>query len=319
MKAEEILKFINKAIDSDDNPQTFAPHCWLKKNCKDESCPVRGSFGEICWEQNKHECENCSYKKSLSTEDVLLLNIEKLCAKCLDFKRKALIYKQILEASQPVFKLGQEVRKVSHEINNIIGTMSGYAQLTTLTSDGKYLNQLLNIVSQGCKRISDILSHLKKIRKNAELSLECPADTFKEVFDSMFVEIQQKNIDWDVKSKEKVWMLAKPLPLQKLAFLSIKNAIDALENNGKIFVKVESKDRQVLINLLLQKLPTTQNVPYQPALPLFGEDSEQNFAITFDEAKFKSLIQAELSELNATATVKQDASKIKIQLVLPML
>lgn len=319
MKTDEVLKLINETLVSEDNPSPFAPHCWVKMNCKDETCPVHGSFGEICWEQNKPECADCSYKKTLSAQDIFLLNFEKLCAKYLDFKRKALVYKQILEASQPVFRLGQEVRKVSHEINNIIGTMSGYVQLTTMTNDSKYLNQMLNIVSQGCKRIADILSHLKKIRKNADLSLECPADALKEVFDSMFVEAQQKNIDCDVKSKEKVWMLAKSLTLQKLAFLIMKSAIDAIVSDGKIFIRIDSRDRQVHINLTLQKLPATQNAPYQPALPLFNEGKVQNFSFAFDESKFKALIQTELSELNATANVKQDAHKIKIQLVLPML
>jgi len=319
MNTDKLLKLINEALISEEPVFSFAPHCWEKKDCRDETCPIYNSPGELCWEQNKPECANCSYKPSLSNQDVFLLNLEQLCVKYTDFRRKASIYKQILEASQPVFKVGQEVRKVSHEINNIIGTMSGYVQLATMTSDTKYLNQTLNTVSQGCKRISEIIAHLRKIRKDAELSLECPSDCFREVFDSMFVEMQQKNIDWDVKSKEKIWILAKSLPLQKLVFLLVKSVIDSLQNNGKITIRVDNKDRNVTINLMIQKLAAAQNTPYQLTLPFPIVSEPVNSSLAFDESKLKNLVKTELADLKASVNVKEDGQRVKIQLVLPML
>jgi len=319
MEADRFIKLIVETLEAEDAAPSFAPHCWKFKGCKNESCPIHGEPGKICWEQNKPECADCEYRKSLSEADVLLLHLEKLCVGYMEFKRKASIYREILETSQGVFRLGQEVRKVSHEINNIVGILNGYVQLATLSPEKQDLNQIFKLVSQGCRRISDIISHLKRLRAHANLSLERPADCFKEIFESMFSEMTQRKIDWEVKDTERIWMLSKPACLQRLAFHNIKSVLEWLGDNGKISIKVRSGGNNVLIDLTARKRRRPPAaVPYQLALP-FEELSEADEpAGGFDERQFARDIRAELDELKGSVKVRQGKSQVRIQLTLPV-
>ncbi|HDH96385.1 MAG TPA: hypothetical protein ENF73_01500, partial [Proteobacteria bacterium] len=188
MDAAELLELLVDFFNGEKEPPRLAVRCWESRKCKSSSCRYHGQLAGICWEQDKPECENCSYRRSLSESDILLLHIERLCASYEDFKRRASIYRQILDRSQGVFKLGREVKKIAHELNNIVGSMKGYIQLAIMVGSEQSLNQAFNISLQACKRIEDLVEHIRRLYGNTNLSLERPADHYAEIFDSMLSE-----------------------------------------------------------------------------------------------------------------------------------
>jgi len=320
MDADKLTELIVNSLNAEQMPSPLAPRCWESRKCKSRACRFYKQTAKICWEQNKPECANCSYKKSLSESDVLHLNIERMCASYIDFKRKASIYKQILEKSQGVFKLGQEMKKISHEINNIIGSMKGHIQLATMLGNEQYLNQAFSVVSQGCKRIGDIVEHVRRLRGNTNLSLERPGDYYFEILDSMFPEIQQKKIGWDIKDSKRVWILSKPASLQRFAFQEIKSVLDWLESDGKISVKVEEgKDSNVSVILSARKLLHRSDVPQQLTLPFEDASATPPAVPTFDKTGLKDLVRTELEELNASIKIRQTGPRVRISATLPII
>ncbi len=130
--------------------------------------------------------------------------------------------------------------------------IGGFArQLTLKTKDDQTLSKL-NIISEEVRRLEELLKELREFYLPRTLNLE-EMDVFgvlQEVYDLVKEDCKRKKIKIDFKILEKSLLIKGDKDKLKQVFLNlVKNAIDAMEEGGRLVVAQKLAREQVEITI----------------------------------------------------------------------
>jgi two-component system, NtrC family, sensor kinase len=162
--------------------------------------------------------------------------------------------KQLIQ-SEKMASLGVLSAGVAHEINNPLNYINGgYIGLKQFFDDQKEVSdpvvpELLNSIQEGVKRVSRIVAALGQFnRKNESLLESC--DIHKIIDNSLIMmNYQLKNRIEIVRSytKESVVITGNVGKLHQVFVNIISNAIDAIQERGRILITTQSENEQVKV------------------------------------------------------------------------
>jgi two-component system sensor kinase FixL len=154
--------------------------------------------------------------------------------------------------SERLAALGQFVAEITHEIKNPLMMIGGFArQLIQKTKDDRTLSKL-NIISEEVRRLEELLKELREYYLPRTLNLEEMdiLGLLQEVYELVKEESERKKIETDFKRPGKSLLIKGDKDKLKQVFLNlVKNAIDAMEEGGRLVVAQTESGEQVEITI----------------------------------------------------------------------
>jgi len=251
---DNYFTILKKCIDSKNNILT-EDNIYIIKLIKDNN-----PKGHIILKANKD--------KKLNSDDVKILKIlaDRLT---ITFENYELItflkdsnliiqkqQRQLIDTDR-MSALGEMAANLIHEIANPLGAIKMAVDFLNATSkpvEEEYLSQAITSIDLGVKKINNTIDHLRKLSKGQKLIL-------KEVLINKVISDMEKLLDYSLK-KKKISINLKLSPkidiiiaderqIQQVLLNLILNAIDAMENKGKIFITTDIVDKEnIRINII---------------------------------------------------------------------
>ena len=154
--------------------------------------------------------------------------------------------------SERLAALGQFVAEITHEIKNPLMMIGGYArQLIQKTKDEQALSKL-NIISEEVRRLEELLKELREyyLPRTLNLAEMDVLGLLQEVYDLAKEDCERKKIGADFKRPGKSLLIKGDKDKLKQVFLNlVKNAIDAMEEGGRLVVAQTLAREQVEITI----------------------------------------------------------------------
>ena len=152
--------------------------------------------------------------------------------------------------SERLAALGQMVAEITHEIKNPLMMIGGFAQqLMRETDDEKNLKKL-NIITEEIRRLEQLLADLKEFYQ-VRTPVSEPVDIkglLEKVFSLVQEECERHNIQTEVTLDERALTVLGDRGRLEQVFLNlVKNAIEAMERGGKIWIQSRLSGGQVEI------------------------------------------------------------------------
>jgi PAS domain S-box-containing protein len=154
--------------------------------------------------------------------------------------------------SERLAALGQFVAEITHEIKNPLMMIGGFArQLIRKTKDEQTLSKL-NIISEEVRRLEELLKELREyyLPRTLNLAEMDVLGLLQEVYDLVKEDCERKKIGADFKRPGKSLLIKGDKDKLKQVFLNlVKNAIDAMEEGGRLVVAQTLAREQVEITI----------------------------------------------------------------------
>jgi len=154
--------------------------------------------------------------------------------------------------SERLAALGQFVAEITHEIKNPLMMIGGFArQLIQKTKDEQTLSKL-NIISEEVRRLEELLKELREyyLPRTLNLAEMDVLGLLQEVYDLAKEDCERKKIGADFKRPGKSLLIKGDKDKLKQVFLNlVKNAIDAMEEGGRLVVAQTLAREQVEITI----------------------------------------------------------------------
>lgn len=154
--------------------------------------------------------------------------------------------------SERLAALGQFVAEITHEIKNPLMMIGGFArQIIRKTKDEQTLSKL-NIISEEVRRLEELLKELREyyLPRTLNLAEMDVLGLLQEVYDLVKEDCERKKIGADFKRPGKSLLIKGDKDKLKQVFLNlVKNAIDAMEEGGRLVVAQKLAREQVEITI----------------------------------------------------------------------
>jgi signal transduction histidine kinase len=139
--------------------------------------------------------------------------------------------------------LGEVAARVAHEIRNPLVSLGGFAKRLEKKLDGG-LKEYADIIAKEVERLegilNDILSFVKETRIKKETVLSNAL--MEEILSLIGSEIEDKNIVLNREFLEPVEIFVDPNRIKDALLNILKNAVQAIGNNGMITVRIYKQD-----------------------------------------------------------------------------
>ena len=154
--------------------------------------------------------------------------------------------------SERLAALGQFVAEITHEIKNPLMMIGGFCrQLSKKTKDEQTLTKL-NIISDEVRRLEELLKELREYYLPRTLNLEeiDVIGMLQEVYDLVKEDCERKKIETDFRRPGKSLLIRGDKDKLKQVILNlVKNAIDAMEEGGRLVLAQTLSGEQVEITI----------------------------------------------------------------------
>ncbi|MBR8644563.1 ATP-binding protein [[Brevibacterium] frigoritolerans] len=158
---------------------------------------------------------------------------------------------ELMIMSEKLSVIGHLAAAVAHEIRNPLTSLKGFVQLMDMTQEVNPLHS--DIMLKEIDRINIISSELLILGKKQDVAFRRIdlADSLQQVFTLMKAETNLNNIEmgFRVKTAEPIHIMADPIEIKQLIINIVKNSIEAIEDNGKIDISLQTSDGQAVVSV----------------------------------------------------------------------
>lgn len=164
---------------------------------------------------------------------------------------KERIEEERLMQSEKLNTAGQLAAGIAHEIRNPLTSINGFLKL--MRSNQRNKEMYFDIIESELKRIELIVGELLVLAKPQSSVRSRPLDIVPLIFQIvtlMKVQSAFKNIELEmITSSESVWIQGEANQIKQVFINLLKNGIEAMTNNGRIWIRIESSPYEVLIQV----------------------------------------------------------------------
>jgi len=138
---------------------------------------------------------------------------------------------------------------VAHEFNNLLAGLQGYADLAKMGAVGH--EEFVELVSKQCRQagalVRDLLVFSRK--RGGEPAPVDVAEAVEQVLRLVRKELEARNIEVERRFAEVPRVIAEPGAIERTVLNLVKNAIDALEQQGRLTIELASGDGRVTLRV----------------------------------------------------------------------
>lgn len=163
----------------------------------------------------------------------------------IDITKMKQAQEQLSESSR-LAALGEMASGIAHEINNpltiILGRLTIAEKKLDRNDSPDVIKKELQTIEKTVFRISNIVSGLKKLSRNATFDPVESFDVVQTINDTKDLFVQKLNkydIKFDFKNTEPIWVEAKPLQISQTVLNLVNNSVDAIESFEEKWIRIE--------------------------------------------------------------------------------
>jgi len=179
------------------------------------------------------------------------------------------MYRQMLQDNKMV-AIGQLAAGVAHEIRNPLGLIRNYCHLLKKSpvDDETMRNQAIAMIEKAVERSGGIIDNLLQFSRvsNNQWVLVNLRDAIESIIEMEENQLKEKNIDLTVDCSREIEMTVILESLEVILINLIINAIEAMEQGGKIQITGEEADQMVTITIS----DTGEGIPEETCRNIFN-------------------------------------------------
>lgn len=153
--------------------------------------------------------------------------------------------------SEKLAALGQVVAEISHEIKNPLMMIGGFAKQLAKRSLDEKSNEKLNIIAAEVARLERLISEMREFYRPVDLRFETInlTDLIREVMDLVKPDCEKKGIVMHFDEDSDFFVDADRDKLKQVLLNLVKNAIEAMETDGRLGVETRKRDGKIAISI----------------------------------------------------------------------
>lgn len=157
---------------------------------------------------------------------------------------------EVIVKSEKMSVAGQLAAGVVHEIRNPLTSIKGFVQLMEAGMGGK--QEYYDIMIEEIEKMEAMASELLYISRptNQEMELESLSEMIEDCLILLSTQARQKNIVLDKDIKYNQLIYCNRSQIKQVLINLIKNAIEAIEDEGQVFVRVHKEGEFVAIDVV---------------------------------------------------------------------
>lgn len=182
-------------------------------------------------------------------------------------------------------QVGRCVSSVTHDVNNLLGAISAYAELVNLDENlGSESRRMLREIVSGVTRCSDLIGALTSVarKERKDLLIVTLSRLIDKVLDLRRYDIRVARIKLEMDLDESIPAGEFDKARIELAFLYlVSNAIEALETVGRKEIKVTTRARGDLSEVAIwnSSLPIDESVAQRMFEPFYSTHPETHLGL----------------------------------------
>jgi len=177
--------------------------------------------------------------------------------------------KEMLGKSENLARLGLQVGGVVHELNNLVGSMMGYAQLAKLTGETQDITKCIDIALTTTQRARELLRQLRPVsRKNNTTDVMNINETIDSVFHLIEPAIKKKNIEISINCEAVPWLIGSAKAIRQSILMLVSSLIEDIPRGGTLNVSCLQSGKHVVIELAQDRNTESEKnqLPLKPLL-----------------------------------------------------
>jgi two-component system, LuxR family, sensor kinase FixL len=154
--------------------------------------------------------------------------------------------------SERLAALGQLVAEITHEIKNPLIMIGGFAEQLSRTVQDEKSRSKLKIITDEVQRLERLIRELKDVYRPQPLTLESVNVNalLIEIFSLSKEDCKNRNIQIQIDTfPDPLYVEGDPEKLKQVFLNLVKNAIEAMENGGRLTLATRLKDQRVEITI----------------------------------------------------------------------
>lgn len=164
------------------------------------------------------------------------------------------VLEQQMQRSDKLATIGKIAAGIAHEIRNPLTTLKGFLQMMDNRFRAKDMSAELGyteVMLKEVERVNSLVSELLMLSKphRVEKALCTVQGLFSEINPLLEAQALLRGIDYITNVQDVPPVYGDPSMLKQVVLNLAKNAMEAMENGGKLCIEVESRDDSVVIHV----------------------------------------------------------------------
>jgi len=176
---------------------------------------------------------------------------------------------ELMIRSEKMSIAGQLAAGVAHEVRNPLTSIKGFLQLLQagINRNEEYYNIMIDEIEKIETITTELLYISKPITENRKM--ESLKDMIEDVVALLQSQASLKNINIDVSQSINEYISCDRSQIKQVLINLIKNAIEAMDNEGKICIQVQSDESYVKVNIIDEGKGVPEDVIHKLGEPFF--------------------------------------------------
>ena len=203
---------------------------------------------------------------------------------------------EMLGKSETLARVGMHMGGVVHELNNLIGSMMGYAQLAKLTGADEDINKCVDIALITTKRAQELLRQLRSVsRKQNTLDVINPVETIESVMHIVEPALTENDVRLEKNIEAVPWIIASGKSVRQSILILASTLIETLPKGGSLEFKCVQVGQDIVIEIS-ENRNTPETVKQLDFDEIFSDNGKKSCVTPPLDFQKKSIVEQLIEE-----------------------